>query len=217
MRGRTAVRIAVAVALVGVVGWLFVRSARSTLAEPYLVDAAGLTGWTLVAVPSGRPDSASLLLQPPAQLTGELFRQIFQRSMLSLTAPPMPGIPLLLQSEYGPDVRKIVAPEEVLEMAREAGLEDTPLSPVCVGVRQEPFEGRSRQLFYAVFEIPAFERFRSGIAKRIEEGGGPSLEPARLGPVLPVAATDGDVSVPVAVERGAADCQAPLTAPGGGQ
>jgi hypothetical protein len=215
MRGRTIGKIVVGTAGVAVLAWLFVRSARSTLAEPYVIDAGTLSGWTLVTGAPDRAEVAWLALQPPAGLTAELFRQIFQRSMLSLTAPAAPGIPLLLRTEYPPELQTLVRPDEVLDAARRAGLERDRVEPVCVGVRQGASAGRSHQQFFAVFEIPAFMRFREEIARLVQERqerGGPAFDPGALGPVLPIAASEGDAASWGALDVGPSDCQAPLAA-----
>ena len=210
MRGSTLGKIVVGAAVLAVLAWVFVSSARSSLAEPYVIGSETLRGWTLVTPMPGRSEIAWLALQPPAQLTGELFRQIFQRSMMSLTAPASPGIPLLLQAEYGPALRTILAPEDVLGAARRAGLERDRVEPVCVGVRRDAAGGRPRQLFFAVFEIPALARFRGEIARLVQERGGPAFDPDALRPVLPIAASEGDVASWGAPDVGEPDCQAPL-------
>ncbi len=201
----------VAVIVVGV-PWLFLKTVRDTLSEPYLIDEAALSGWTLVLTEPAQPAIALLALQPPGQLPDELFQQLFLRTMASMTAPGMPTMPVVLQSEYLGSLHTVLSPEEILEVARQAGLEDATLGPVCVGVKREAGAGRTRQLFFALFEAPAFSRFRLELARLYAaRGGSEPFGPTALDPVLLIAASVAGFASggPIAVDR-ATDCQAPL-------
>src|SRR5258705_8700547 len=63
---------------------------------PYRIGAARLSGWKLVMEPGG---TAFIALQPPPELSADLFRQAVQRTGMALVAPEHPSIPLILQSE----------------------------------------------------------------------------------------------------------------------
>ena len=202
----------VAVIVVGV-PWLFLKTVRDTLSEPYLIDEAALSGWTLVLTEPAQPAIALLALQPPGELPDELFQQLFLRTMASMTAPGMPTMPVVLQSEYLGSLHTILSPEEILEVARQAGLEDAKLGPVCLGVKREPDAGRARQLFFALFEAPAFSQFRLELARLYEaRGGSEPFGPTALDLVLLIAASDAGFARwwPIEVDRDT-DCQAPLT------
>ena len=160
----------VAVIVVGV-PWLFLKTVRDTLSEPYLIDEAALSGWTLVFTEPAQPAIALLALQPPGQLPAELFQQLFLRTMESMTAPRMATMPVVLQSEYLGSLHTVLSPEEILEVARQAGLEDAKLGPVCLGVKRESDAGRTRQLFFA--------SIRGAGVQPVSAGAGPSLRGAR--------------------------------------
>jgi hypothetical protein len=61
-------------------------------------------------------------------------------------------------------------------------------------------------------------RFRDEIARLVQERqerqerGGPAFDPGALGPVLPIAASEGDTASWGALDVGPSDCQAPLAA-----
>ncbi len=212
MAGRTWRKLGlVALILVGV-SWLFLRSVRETMSEPYVVDRAALTGWRLVLTEPPQAAVALLALRPPEQLAAGLFRQIFQRTMESMTAPGAATLPVVLQREYLGRLESVLPAEEILAMARQAGLEQARLEPVCLGVKREPDAGRSRQLFFVLFETPAFDRFRQEVARLAGERGADTFEPEALQPILAVAASDPDFARwwPLAVSR-TADCQAPVS------
>ena len=196
--------------IVVVVPWLFLKTVRDALSEPYLIDEAALSGWTLVFTEPAQPAIALVALQPPGQLPAELFQQLFLRTMESMTAPRMATMPVVLQSEYLGSLHTVLSPEEILAVARQAGLEDAKLGPVCLGVKREPDAGRTRQLFFALFEAPAFSRFRLELARLYEaRGGSDPFGPTALDPVLPIAASDAGFARwwPIEVNRDT-DCQA---------
>jgi len=193
--------------------WLFLRTVQNTIAEPYVIDNASLSGWTLALAETRQPSPALITLQPPGELVSELFQQIFHRTMESLVTAGQPAMPVVLQSEFVTALREVLSPEVILEVARQSGLEEARLDPVCMAVKRERAAGRTRQLYFVVFEAPAFLRFRQALARLYVEGGGAgSFDPAGLDLVLPIASSDGDFAVwwPLEVDR-ATDCQAPLT------
>src|SRR5262245_26985941 len=90
-------KLIIAAVLLGAVVYLFLTSIQSTNAEPYTVNPAELARWRLVVEEPGRP--ALVGLQPAEQLRHDLYRQVFQRMMISLFQPDL-SMPLVLQSEY---------------------------------------------------------------------------------------------------------------------
>ncbi len=202
----------VALLIVGV-PWLFLRTVRNTIAEPYVIDDASLSGWTLALAEMPPSSHALIALQPPGGLVPDLFQQIFHRTMESMTTPGRPAMPVVLQSEFVTALREVLAPEEILEAAWHAGLEEARFDPVCMAVKREPAAGRTRQLYFVVFEAPAFLRFRQALARLYVGRGGVELfDPAGFELVLPVASSDADFAGwwPLEVDR-ATDCRAPLT------
>ena len=212
MQRRTWLKVGLAALFVVVVAWLFLRTVRSTIAEPYSVDAAALSGWTLVIQETRQPVPALIALVPPSGLVPALFQQIFSRTMESITTPTQPAMSIVLQSEFVA-LQEVLSAAEILDAARTAGLEEARFEPVCMAVKRRPSSGRTLQFHFVVFEAPAFTRFRAELARRYQQGGGAALfDPVALELVMPVASSDVDFASwwPLEVDR-VADCQAPLT------
>ena len=213
MQRKTWLKLGLVALLIVGVPWLFLRTVQNTIAEPYVIDDASLSGWTLALAETRQPSPALITLQPPGGLVPDLFQQIFRRTMESMTTPGQPAMPVVLQSEFVTTLREVLSPEEILAAARQSGLEDARFNLVCMAVRREPAAGRTRQLYFVVFEAPAFLRFRQTLARLYVGGGGADeFDPAGLDLVLPVASSDADFAGwwPLEVDR-ATDCQAPLT------
>ena len=212
MRTPTLVKLGVGAAAIVVLPWLFLKTARDTIAAPYAVDDATLTGWRLVLTDPGQPGIAVLGLQPPPSLTPGLFDQVFKRTMESMISPGADILPILLHDEFQSGLRAVLTPDELLQAARDAGLEAARLEPVCIGVKREPFGGRSRQIYFVLFEAPAVAAFRQQLERVAAERGGPdAFEAAPFDLVLPVGGSDARFGnwFPMTVDRNA-DCQAPV-------
>ncbi len=212
MRTSTLVKIGVGAAAIGVLPWLFLKTARDTIAAPYAVDDATLTGWRLVVGDPDRPGISVLGLQPPPSLVPGLFDQVFKRTMESMMSPSADILPVVLRSEYQSGLHAVLAPDELLQAARDAGLEEARLEPVCMGVKREPFVGRSRQIYFVLFEAPAVAAFRQQLGRVAAERGGPgAFEATPFDLVLPVSGSDVrfDSWFPMTVDRNV-DCQAPV-------
>lgn len=211
---RTGLLIKIAVALVApaVLFWLFVSTLEDTIAEPYQLDGASLASWTLVLNEPGRPGLSRLGLRPPTLLRPTLFDQLFNRTMESMTSPPDDLLPIVLEREYQRGLASVLPPDELLTAAREAGLDQVTLTPVCMAVKRQPFDGRTRQFYFVVFEAPAIAAFRADLAQLAAERGG-TLELADAGflPVLPIAGSDAGFASwwPLDFDR-EADCRAPV-------
>ena len=67
----------------------------------------------------------------------------------------------------------------------------------------------TRQLYFALFDMPAFARFRQQV--HALAGGATEFDPAALSPVMPLAASDVgfDDWLPLRADAGA-DCVAPI-------
>jgi hypothetical protein len=213
---KTARRILTRVAIAGLVlaalSWLFLKTVRDTNAEPYEVDREELSGWMLGLDDPAAGSQALLVLRPPVQLSGDLFQQIFHRTGVSLAGPARPGMPIVLASEYAAGLKAAVTPEELLNMAREAGFEREPMMPRCMGITKDPLSGRSSQRFFVVFESGPFTRLRSELARLRETRGTEGrFDPAGLIPLLPVASFEADFQrwwpLQVDIEG---DCQTPI-------
>jgi hypothetical protein len=186
-------KLALAVVVVAALGWLFLKTIRDTNAEPYTVDAAELSGWTLALEDPQQGGPALLVLNPPAQLVGEVFRQIFLRTGQSLAGPVRAAVPVVLHAEYAGALKGLLSPEELLQAAREARLERERFEPLCLGMKREATGAREIQRFFLVLESAAFSGFRSELSRRHEAGGGSGrFDATSLPPILPVASFEPD-------------------------
>jgi hypothetical protein len=209
------VKALLAVVVAAAVGYFFVRSLQSTRSEPYTVRQAHLTGWTPALDSAPGSTGAMLTLRPPQPLAPSVFQQVFTRAMESLTAPAQPGLPLILQLEFDQAFTGRVAPDALLAAAVDAGLGSTPLEPVCLAHRRVSEPGVSRQLYFAIFRSPAFDRFRQRAADLLEAGGGSrqAFDPAALTPMLFIGAADAAFSRWLPLRPDAdRDCVAPIVA-----
>jgi hypothetical protein len=202
----------IAVVLLAVLGWLFWRTVQSSLAEPYVVDAGMVAEWTLALRGPLQPGAGLLVLQPSDQLRADLFQQIFNRTMESMTSPTVAAMPLVLHAEYRDALGSVLAPPDVLEVAEESAVATAVPAPVCIGVVRREGSGTTRQLYYAIFDAPEIGRFRQALASRYAQAGGTAaFEPDGFPLVVPIAASDADFAswwpLDVSAET---DCLAPL-------
>ena len=204
-------KVVLAVVAFGVVAWLFVSTLEDTIAEPYSLAGAGLSGWALELAPPGGRGLTLLGLRPPPLLRATLFDQLFNRTMESMNGPADDLVPVVLRSEYRDGLASAVSPDEILAAAREAGLDRIQLEPVCMAVKREPFAGRTRQFYFVLFDAAPIQAFRADLARRAD-GQGAALEADGFEVVLPVAASDTAFESwwPLRVDRDA-DCQAPVS------
>jgi hypothetical protein len=228
---RRLLKAGVGLILLGVLGFLFMRSVRGTRAEPYTVARDTMRPWHLALDVGGRPDDPMLVLEPPAALPGALFGQLFKRSMESMSSPSVSGIPLLLQGEFARLLasQPSFTPQALLSAARDAGLEGAPPQPRCLAHRRagdggpgtaDPdrrVERRDReQVYFVLFDAPAFATFRQRMAKLVNHGIGAaelpsSFDPAALSPALLLALVEStaDHWLPLHPDP-KVDCVAPI-------
>ncbi len=211
-RLRKAVGIIVGLCCIGV---LFVRSLRSSRSEPYRLPGDRLAGWTVTIEPPDSPSGAVLTLRPPAGRPDlGLFGQVFARTMETLSEPDAPAIPLILNSEFEQALGARLTRESLAAVARRAGLESETLLPHCLAFRRISRPGVTQQLFFVLFDSPAFVRFRQQIATQLQNGAGGLVhfDPMGVSPVLFVAASDHGFRnwLPL-VARPDADCLAPVS------
>jgi hypothetical protein len=198
---------AIVLTVLAVVGFLFIRSLDDARAEPFLVRPSHLQGWTLVAADGAQGETARLALAPPAEMPMRLFRQTFTRAGESLSTPLQPGIALVL----GDELRGVTVPaEELMTMARAAGVDRAPIRPACMGYRRDSQPGVTRQVYFVVFDLPEFAVFRQALAARLGTMGVEGFAPDGLSPIM-LLAGQPDVSrwMPIVVDR-ATDCMAPI-------
>ncbi len=213
MRRTWLIKTAVAVVALGVLGVLFVRSARSVRAEPYEVARDRLARWTLAIEPAPNATGVLLSLQPQRELASALFNQVFARSGESLNSPTPAAMPLVLQSEVDSRAPGTLAPEALLAAARAAGLESATFEPRCMAQRRVSQPGVTRQVYFVLFEWPAFDEFRRQLSRQLRDAGGKAsaFDAAALSPVLIVAASDAAFSrwLPLRADADE-DCFAPI-------
>lgn len=205
----------IALVVLVVLGWLFWRTVQSSLAEPYVVDAALLAEWTLALRGPRQPGAGLLVLLPPDQLRAELFQQIFNRTMESLTSPSEAAAPVVLHAEHRDALGGVLTPSDVLAAAEEAGLAAAVPAPVCIGVVRRPgAAGTTRQLYYALFASAEVGRLRAALARRhAAAGGGGAFAPEPFPLAAPLAASDADFAGWWPLDAGPENgCLAPLTA-----
>jgi hypothetical protein len=208
---RVAIKMVVILAALGVLGFLFVRSAQNTRSEPYEIARARLSGWALAVDAAPNASGVLLGLQPDKETAAKLFGQVFSRTGESLSGPVPAAIPLVLRSEFDRARAGTLTPEDLLASARAAGLESSPFEPRCMAQRRISEPGLLRQVFFVRFDWPAFGAFRQKLAQQMRDAGGRGLDPAGLSPVLIVAATDAEFGrwLPLRAEN-ADDCLAPM-------
>ena len=207
---RPLVKVALGAAVLTVVGLLFAATLRDVTSEPYIVRSNDLDAWT--AEVSTAPDDPLLSLRPPRALPMALFDQVFQRTMASFTSPADPGIPLISRQEFETTLAGMVTPDELLALAREVGLETARLEPACMSVYRTTL-GREQQLFFVLFDLTQFGRFRTEVTELLVSRGGDAsrFDATALPPALLVAASEGALiqQMPRRPDL-EADCEAPV-------
>jgi hypothetical protein len=205
-------KVMIAGVAVAVLAVLFVRSARSTGAEPFTIARQHLAGWTLTLAPDDDPLGSSLSISPSAELMPPLARALFARMGESLHYPP-PAMPVVLRSEFERAIAGVLPPEALLRLAREAGLESAMFQPRCMARRRISAPGVLRGVYFLLFDLPQFIEFREQVAQRLRAAGhDPSLfDPSALSPVVIAADLDGRFSgwLPLRADP-EADCFAPV-------
>lgn len=206
-------KLVIAAAVFAVLGVLFMRSLQSTRSAPYTVEAARVQTWTLVLEPSTSPTAPLLGARTSQELVSGLFRQVFTRMMESLNAPAAATIPIVLNGEFQSALGAVMTPDALLDAARAAGLEAAVYEPRCVAHRRVSQPGGTRQVYFATFESPAFERFRGGLAERLGAAGvaADAFDPRALSPIMFIASADPVFErwLPVRVDPDV-DCIAPI-------
>jgi len=200
-------------AVLVVLGLLFAATLRDVTSEPYLVRQDDLQRWSVGLSTRVDPDGPLLLLRPPPALPLALFDQVFQRTMASFSSPADSGIPLILTREFETALAGVVAPDELVTLARRVGLETIRLEPACMAVYRT-VDGREQQLFFVLFDLPEFARFRAEVSELLvsRRGDVSRFSPDAVTPALLVASSEGARTRDIIPSRGdlEADCEAPV-------
>lgn len=201
MTRRSLIKIAVGILALAAFAVLFMRSLEDARAEPYTVDRAHLSSWTVALETASTATEPLLVLRGSSELAAGVFKQIFARAMESLNSPVAPAIPIVLRGEFDRVVGDQVTPDAMLAAARAAGLDSAIPSPVCLVHRRISEPGGVRQVYLVLFDAPAIAQFRRQIG----------LDPEALSPVMFVAGAGADFNswLPQRVDA-ASDCIAPV-------
>ena len=168
------------------------QDVQDTNAEPYMVDGAELTGWTLALEDPGcgRRRAAGAASADPADR--RCVSADFHRSGVSLAGPARPGCRSCWPANTPLGERCRHARGDA-ELARTAGLEKEAVVPVCMGGMRDPSSGPASQRFFLVFESPGvhaeFARNWRGCVRRAAPR---AFDPAALRPIVPVASFEPD-------------------------
>ncbi|HSZ81275.1 MAG TPA: hypothetical protein VLA14_03285 [Polyangia bacterium] len=204
-------KVGLALGGLAVLGLLFWRSVHSAGAEPYTLSPDTRGAWRLSIEGSSRPNDPVLVLMPPSGYARELFDQVFKRSMESMSAPDLAGMPLVLQGELERAGAERITPDALLAMARQAGLEAAVPTPRCLAHRRAPEPDTREQLFFVTFDSPAFKTFRWNLASRL----GAKLEADFVTPMLLIGTVQSPAQrwLPLEIDE-AKDCVAPIVSTG---
>ena len=205
-RSSLLLKMAIALAVIAVLGYLFVGSLETTRSEPYTVAPAHLGKWTLVLEPGGGANAPLLSARADPELVASLFRQVFQRAMESMSTPATSSIAIVLQGEFDRGLAGRMTAGELLTAAREAGLESASHELRCIAHRRISEPGMTRQTYFAIVESPSIAGFREQLART----GAGTFEAAALSSVMIVGASDPAFHRWLPIRAADTDCVAPI-------
>lgn len=199
-------KMAVALAAIAVLGYLFIHSLETTRSEPYTVERARLGEWTLVLEQAAGPTSPLLSARTELELVTDLFDQVFSRAMESMNRPQTASIPIVLRGEFDRGLAGRMTPAALLAAAREVGLESASHEPRCLAHRRISEPAMTRQAYFAIVASPSITSFREQLARSSEAG----FDAAALTPIMFVGASDAAFHRWLPIRGGEADCIAPI-------
>jgi hypothetical protein len=197
---------AIALAAIALLGYLFMKSLETTRSEPYTIARAHLGKWTLVLEDARGPNAPLLSAGTNPELAARLFRQLFQRAAESMSAPATSSIPIVLRGEFDRGLAGRMTPAELLAAARAAGLESASHELRCLVHRRISEPGMTRQIYFAMVESPSITGFRAQLART----AGASFEASALTPIMLVGASDEAFHRWLPIRAEPADCVAPI-------
>lgn len=208
------VKVVVALVILAGLGFLFLRSVRNTVAEPYEIRQEHVRTWTVVLEAKQNADGALLGLRAPQGLSADLYQQVFARTMVSLVAPAVAVVmPLLLHSEFERSFAGVVSADELAAAARDARLESVVPTPRCLAQRRLEGGREPPQLFFAMFDFPQFDQFREEISRLLVSRAADRamFDPSALSPVLIIGASNRDLQLWLPLRSDAdRECIAPV-------
>lgn len=205
-RSSILLKIAIAIAAIAVLGYLFIHSLETTRSEPYTVERAHLARWTLVLEPAGGASAPLLSVHTGLEVVTDLFRQLFNRAMESMNTPQTASIPIVLRGEFDRGLAGRMTSAELLAAARQAGLESASHQPRCLAHRRISEPAMTRQAYFAIVTSPSIISFREQLAHT----GDGAFDAAALTPIIFVGASDAAYHRWLPIRAGDADCIAPI-------
>lgn len=205
-RSRVLLKLAIGLVVLAGLGYLFLHSLETTRAEPYNVERAHLETWRLVLEPAEGPNAPLLSVRTSIEPVASLFRQLFHRAMESMNTPANSSIPVVLHGEFDRGLAGRMTPEQLLALAREAGLESAPHEPRCLAHRRISEPGNTRQTYFAIVDSPSIVSFREQLARDAPGG----FDASDQTPIMFVGASDPAFHrwLPIRGEDG--DCVSPI-------
>jgi hypothetical protein len=197
---------AIALAAIAVLGYLFISSLETARSAPYTIARAHLGKWTLVLEDAPGPTAPLLSVRTGPELVASLFRQLFQRAMESMSAPVTSSIPIVLRGEFDRGLAGRMAPADLLAAARAAGLETGSHEPRCLAHRRISEPGLTRQTYFAMVESSSIAGFRVQLAR----SAGDAFDAGALTPVMLVGASNASFQDWLPIRADPAECVAPI-------
>jgi len=205
-RSRVLIKIAVALVVLAVLGYLFMKSLDSARTEPYTVERAHLGPWTLELEAADGANAPLLSLRTGTGLVANLFTQMFNRTMESINRPADASIPIVLRGEFDRALSQRMKPGDLLTAAREAGIESASHQPRCLAHRRISEPGMTRQTYFAIVDSPSIVAFRA----RLASSGTSEFDAAALTPIMFVGTSDPAAHRWLPIRATDADCVAPI-------
>jgi hypothetical protein len=204
---RTFSKVLIAVVAIGGIAFVFWRTVNSARSEAYKVSSGTRGPWQLSTIHASGPTEPVMVLEPPRAFERELFDQVFKRSMESMRAPEIGGIPLVFAGELERAGAARPTPDELAALVRDAGLDAAPPTARCMGHRRHPEPATREQAYFVVFDSPAFARFRASLGARL----GSRFDPTAASPAMLVGTIESAASdwLPLRADP-EKDCVAPL-------
>lgn len=180
--------LALLVVLAGGLAWVWLRSRT----EMSVTFAPGdFSSWPIIV--SNGTDPWIAALAPPTDLLAKLSGEVTRRAGRALVAPPHPGLPFVLRTEFDEGLQGVYGTDSVVRMARDAGLDVAHLQPVCLAHRRSEGPAGRAEMYFVPFESAEFSQLRVDLTPSEPEHAGVGIyDPSTLTPILIVGATDAN-------------------------
>lgn len=155
------------------------------------LSASAFANWPIIV--SDGTDPWIVALAPPAGIMATLSAEVTRRAGRPLFAPPHPGVPLVLRTEFDEALQGVYGTDSVLRMAHDVSVDATRLQPVCLAHRVSNGPSGRAEIFFVPFESPEFWQLRADLTPIEPEHAGVGVyDPSTLSPILIVGATDAN-------------------------